>query len=56
VTRKVCGGKRTPCGADTQQIVASVLRTCAQQDPDPFAPLIALQCAPHPMVADLGFD
>ena len=31
VTRKVCGGNRTPSGAATQQTLASVLRTAAQQ-------------------------
>jgi transposase len=56
VTRKVCGGNRTPYGADTQQILASVLRTGAQHDRDPLARLIALQRAPHPIVADLSFD
>jgi transposase len=56
VTRKVCGGNRTPDGAKTQQIVASVLRTCAQQDHDPLALLVALQRAPHPVIADLSFD
>jgi transposase len=55
VTRKVCGGNRTPHGAATQQIVASVLRTCTQQHRDPLALLIALQCNPRPVVADLSF-
>lgn len=54
VTRKVCGGNRTPHGAATQQIVASVLRTCTQQHRDPLALLIALQCSPRPVVADLS--
>lgn len=31
VTRKICGGNRTPQGAETQQILMSVLRTCRQQ-------------------------
>ncbi len=55
VTRKVCGGNRTPHGAATQQIVASVLRTCTQQHRDPLSLLIALQCSPRPVVADLSF-
>ena len=55
VTRKVCGGNRTPHGAATQQIVASVLRTCTQQHRDPLALLCALQCSPRPVVADLSF-
>lgn len=53
VTRKVCGGNRTPHGAMTQQIVASVLRTAAQQQRDPLALLIALQRSAQPLVADL---
>jgi transposase len=43
VTRKVCGGNRTPHGAATQEIVASVLRTCTQQHRDPLTLLVALQ-------------
>jgi transposase len=53
VTRKVCGGNRSPRGAATQQIVASVLRTAGQQRRDPLALLVALQRSPHPLVADL---
>lgn len=53
VTRKVCGGNRTAHGAATQQIVASVLRTATQQQRDPLALLIGLQCSPRPTVADL---
>lgn len=53
VTRKVCGGNRTPRGAVTQQIVASVLRTCSQQGRDPVELLVTLQRCPHPEVADL---
>jgi transposase len=52
VTRKVCGGNRTPRGADTQQMVASVLRTCWQQQRDPLDLLVALQRSPRPVVAD----
>jgi transposase len=52
VTRKVCGGNRTPRGAATQQIVASVLRTAWQQERDPLALLVALQRSPRPLVAD----
>jgi transposase len=37
VTRKVWGGNRTWAGARTQQILASVLRTCQQQGRDPLA-------------------
>jgi hypothetical protein len=46
----------TPHGAATQQIVASILRTCGQQDRDPLVLLIALQRAPHPVVADFDLD
>jgi transposase len=55
VTRKVCGGNRTPYGAATQHVLASLLRTATQQDRDPLALLIALQCSPQPIVADLSF-
>jgi len=43
VTRKVCGGHRTRRGADTQQVLASVLRTLDQRGLDPtdvFTPLL----------------
>ena len=40
VTRKVCGGNRTRHGADTQQVLASVVRTARQRDLD-LPPLIA---------------
>src|SRR5437870_6630466 len=53
VTRKVCGGNRSPRGAATQAIVASVLRTSVQQQRDPLALLVALQRSPRPVVADL---
>ena len=54
MTRKVCGGNRTPRGAATQSIVASVLRTCAQQQRDPLDLLVSLQQSPDPIVADLN--
>ena len=53
VTRKVCGGNRTPHGATTQHVLASVLRTATQQQRDPLTLLIALQRSAHPVVADL---
>ena len=53
VTRKVCGGNRTPHGAATQQVLASVLRTARQQQRDPLTLLVALQRSPHPIVADV---
>ena len=39
VTRKVCGGNRTRRGADTQQVLATVVRTAHQRHLD-LAPLI----------------
>jgi len=54
VTRKVCGGNRTPRGAATQSIVASVPRTCAHQQRDPLDLLVTLQRSSHPIVADLN--
>lgn len=35
VTRKVCGGNRSWDGAESQQILASVIRTAAQRDVNP---------------------
>ena len=40
VTRKVCGGNRTRRGADTQQILASLVRTAHQRQLE-LAPLIS---------------
>lgn len=43
VTRQVCGGKRTAHGAETQPVLASVLRTLDQRGLDPadvFTPLL----------------
>src|SRR5439155_284117 len=56
VTRKVCGGNRTPRGADTQQMVASVLRTCWQQQRDPLELLIALQRSRRPDHVELDTE
>jgi transposase len=53
VTRKVCGGNRTPAGAGTQQVLASVLRTATQQERDPLTLLVTLQRSPVPPLADL---
>jgi len=53
VTRKVCGGNRTPAGAATQDIVASLLRSCWQQQRDPLELLVGLQRSPRPIVANL---
>ncbi len=51
VTRKVCGGNRTARGAETQQILASVLRTLDQRGLDPTDVLTPLLHARRPIVA-----
>jgi len=54
VTRKSWGGNRTRTGADTWQILTSVLRTAAQQARDPVTLLAELLRVPAPVVADLA--
>ena len=49
VTRKVCGGNRTRRGADTQQVLASVVRTARQRGLDLRALITTLLCAPKPV-------
>jgi transposase len=51
VTRKVCGGNRSPRGAHTQEVLASVLRTIQQRDLDAAVILSALLRSPHPTAA-----
>jgi transposase len=52
VTRKMCGGgNRTRRGADSQQVLASVLRTAHQRGLDATDLLVALLMAPTPSVA-----
>jgi transposase len=51
VTRKVCGGNRTWNGADVQQVLASVLRTCRQQQHDALEILADLLRSTEPVVA-----
>ena len=51
VTRKVCGGNRSWAGADSQQILASVIRTTVQRDLNPHAVLASLLHARTPHVA-----
>jgi len=51
--RKTWGGNRTDAGARAQQILASILRTCRQQQKDPFPRLVALQRAPVAQCLDL---
>lgn len=51
VTRKICGGgNRTRRGADSQQVLASVLRTADQRGLDATGVLVALLTAPTPTV------
>ena len=50
VMRKVCGGNRSAHGAETQQILASVLRTAHQRALDPTRILVTLLQAPTPIV------
>ncbi len=53
VIRKVCGGNRTRKGADTQQVLASVVRTARQRHLD-LPPLItAMLCGVEPVVPKL---
>jgi transposase len=54
VTRKVWGGNRTWAGADTWQVLASVLRTASQQGRDPVELLARLLRTPVPIMADLA--
>jgi hypothetical protein len=51
VNRKNWGGNRTRHGADTQQILMSVIRTARQQHTDPVALLADLQRHPSPAVS-----
>ena len=53
VNRKVWGGNRSPAGAHTQEVLASVLRTCQQQARDPALILADLLRSPTPVVAPL---
>jgi transposase len=51
VTRKMCGGgNRTACGARSQEILATVLRTADQRGLDATAILTTLLTAPTPIV------
>ena len=56
ITRKVCGGgNRTPRGADTQQVLASVLRTAQQRGLDTADLFGTLLRAPTPIVSPALF-
>ena len=50
VNRKICGGNRTPRGARTQQILASVIRTARQRHVDLDDLFTTLLLAPRPIV------
>ena len=51
ITRKSCGGgNRTARGAQTQQVLASILRTAQQRGLDSTAVLVAALQAPRPVV------
>ena len=52
VTRKVCGGNRTRKGADTQQVLASVVRTARQRNLDLPALFATMLRAAAPVVPD----
>ena len=55
VIRKVCGGNRTRKGADTQQVLASVVRTARQRNLDLPALFATMLRAPDSIVPD-GFN
>jgi hypothetical protein len=53
MARKTWGGNRTANGARTQQILASVLRTCWQQSKDAFAELAKLLRSARPILLEI---
>ena len=54
ITRKTCGsGNRTPRGAQTQQVLASVLRTAQQRGLDATDLIASLLTAPIPVGLDV---
>ncbi|MCC6192353.1 MAG: IS66 family transposase [Anaerolineales bacterium] len=56
IARKVWGGNRTWKGARTQQILASVLRTCWQQGKDAITRCVRLLRAPRAVTLDIVPD
>ena len=50
-TRKVCGGNRSWAGAESQQILATVIRTTTPRDLNPHAVLAPLVHARTPQLA-----
>jgi transposase len=53
IARKTWGGNRTHNGARTQQILASILRTCRQQGKDAFSRLTSLLRSPAQELLDI---
>ena len=53
VNRKSWGGNLTWAGADTQEVLSSVLATARAQGKDPIAVLVPLLRSPTPRLADL---
>ena len=53
MARKTWGGNRTENGARTQQILASVLRTCWQQGKNAFDQLVKLLRATRPILLEI---
>jgi transposase len=53
MARKTWGGNRTANGARTQQILASVLRTCWQQSKDAFSELVKLLRSSRPILLEI---
>ena len=51
ITRKMCGGNRSPEGAETQQVLTSILRTAQQRHLDADAVITTLLHAPAPIVS-----
>ena len=52
ITRTMCGGgNRSVRGADTQQVLVSILRTAQQRQLDSAVVFTALLCAPEPIVS-----
>jgi transposase len=53
IARKVWGGNRTWVGAQTQQILVRILRSCWQQVKDPFSRLVLLLRSPGTLILDI---
>jgi hypothetical protein len=54
MARKTWGGNRTANGARTQQILASILRTCWQQGKSAFDQLVKLLRSARPVLLDIA--